>query len=290
VVVEQIIRPTGLVDPEIEVRPVARDRSTTSWRRSAGARREGGARARDHAHQADGRGPDRLPREAGVACATCTATSPLSSAWRSSAELRLGEFDVLVGINLLREGLDLPEVSLVAILDADKEGFLRSETSLIQTAGRAARNVNGTVIFYADKITGSMQRALDETERRRERRSPTTRSTASLRRASSRHDSKMLDLMPGMDTSQMIEILEEQMLQAAAELEFEKAASFRDRIDDLRMTALAGGARKSAKRGGEKKGAPGVAPPRRAPRRKKDEPRPPKPNIIRGDDRRRRKR
>ena len=95
-------------------------------------------------------------------------TSAPSSAWRSSATCALGEFDVLVGINLLREGLDLPEVSLVAILDADKEGFLRSETSLIQTIGRAARNAEGTVIMYADKITPSMRAAIDETERRRQ--------------------------------------------------------------------------------------------------------------------------
>ena len=100
--------------------------------------------------------------------------------------LRRGEFDVLVGINLLREGLDLPEVSLVAILDADKEGFLRSETSLIQTAGRAARNVNGRVIFYADRMTDSMKRAIDETERRRIQQTAYNGSTASSRRPSSR--------------------------------------------------------------------------------------------------------
>ena len=101
-------------------------------------------------------------------------------------DLRLGEFDVLVGINLLREGLDLPEVSLVAILDADKEGFLRSETSLIQTIGRAARNVDGQVIMYADKVTDSMQRAISETNRRRGLQRPTTSSTASTRRRSAR--------------------------------------------------------------------------------------------------------
>ena len=102
-------------------------------------------------------------------------------------DLRLGKFDVLVGINLLREGLDMPEVALVAILDADKEGFLRSDNSLIQTIGRAARNINGRAILYADRITGSMQRAIEETDRRRERsRSSTTSSTASPRAASSR--------------------------------------------------------------------------------------------------------
>ena len=101
-------------------------------------------------------------------------------------DLRLGEFDVLVGINLLREGLDMPEVSLVAILDADKEGFLRSEGSLIQTSGRAARNVNGTVIMYADKITGSMQRAIAEMDRRRAKQRDYNASTASSRRPSAR--------------------------------------------------------------------------------------------------------
>ena len=101
-------------------------------------------------------------------------------------DLRLGEFDVLVGINLLREGLDLPEVSLVAILDADKEGFLRSETSLIQTIGRAARNVDGQVIMYADAVTDSMRRAISETNRRRGLSRPTTRPTASTRPRSAR--------------------------------------------------------------------------------------------------------
>ena len=146
VVVEQVIRPTGLLDPVIELRPAQRP-----GRRSAGARSAAGggarrARAGHHAHQAHGGGADPVPRRAAASrCATCTATSRRSSGSQIITALRRGEFDVLVGINLLREGLDLPEVSLVAILDADKEGFLRSETSLIQTAGRAARNLNGRV-------------------------------------------------------------------------------------------------------------------------------------------------
>ena len=120
------------------------------------------------ADQAAGRGPvELLPRVRTCAANGCTPNSTPSSACRSLRELREGAFDVLVGVNLLREGLDLPEVSLVAILDADKEGFLRSETSLIQTIGRAARNVNAEVILYADKVTDSMQRAIDETNRRR---------------------------------------------------------------------------------------------------------------------------
>jgi len=180
--------------------------------------------------------------------------------------LRLGEFDVLVGINLLREGLDLPEVSLVAVLDADKEGFLRSDTSLIQTSGRAARNLGGLVIFYADVVTGSMERALAEMERRRsiqmkynkkhgiEPRS-IVKSVEEIMRATAVADSKsdadsdieMLHLEPGVDRVQMMTILEEQMMNAAERLEFEKAASLRDRIDELRMAdALEGGGGKGA--------------------------------------------
>ena len=143
-VVEQVIRPTGLVDPEVDRQadqgPDRRPDRTRSTPR-VGRRRAGPGH---HADQEDGRGPDRLPaRGRASGSGTCTRTSTRSSRIEILRELRLGEFDVLVGINLLREGLDLPEVSLVAILDADKEGFLRSATSLIQTIGRAARNVDG---------------------------------------------------------------------------------------------------------------------------------------------------
>ena len=176
--------------------------------------------------------------------------------------LRLGEFDVLVGINLLREGLDLPEVSLVAILDADKEGFLRSETSLIQTIGRAARNVDGQVVMYADRITDSMKRAIDLTNRRRERRSPTTPSTGSTRRRSARRSAtscrccgptrapvpgkdrrrqrerekvqRDLRTLPQQELGRLIQTLEEEMHEAAADLRFEYAARLRDEIADLR--------------------------------------------------------
>jgi excinuclease ABC subunit B len=173
--------------------------------------------------------------------------------------LRLGEFDVLVGINLLREGLDLPEVSLVAVLDADKEGFLRSDTSLIQTSGRAARNVGGKVVLYADTMTGSMERAIAEMARRRNLQiayneehgiTPVSivKSVDEIMRATAVADAKaeaeadveMLDLSPGLDRDQMIAILEEQMMNAAARLEFEKAASLRDRIDEIRMAAVVG--------------------------------------------------
>ena len=125
--------------------------------------------------------------EPGCGCSTCTPTSTPSPGSRSCASCGSASIDVLVGINLLREGLDLPEVSLVAILDADKEGFLRSASSLIQTMGRAARNVDGMVVLYADTITDSMREAISETQRRRERPDrPTTRSTASTPRPSAR--------------------------------------------------------------------------------------------------------
>jgi excinuclease ABC subunit B len=177
-------------------------------------------------------------------------------------DLRLGEFDVLVGINLLREGLDLPEVSLVAILDADKEGFLRSETSLIQTTGRAARNVDGQVIMYADTVTDSMRRAIDETQRRRHLqeaynaehgidpqtiRKAVSDILATLRpteaaptpgggRRSRMRDKVRSDLaeLPAGELERLIRTLEEEMNEAAADLRFEYAAKLRDEIKDLK--------------------------------------------------------
>ena len=164
---EQVIRPTGLVDPEIDVRPV--DGQIDDLLSEINTRVEKGERVlvttltKKMAEDLTG-----YFENMGVKCGTCTMISTRSSEWKLIRDLRLGEFDVLVGINLLREGLDIPEVSLVAILDADKEGFLRSETSLIQTIGRAARNANGKVIMYADSVTDSMERAISETYRRRE--------------------------------------------------------------------------------------------------------------------------
>jgi excinuclease ABC subunit B len=169
-------------------------------------------------------------------------------------DLRLGVFDVVVGINLLREGLDLPEVSLVAILDADKEGFLRSDTALIQTIGRAARHVNGRVIMYADRMTDSMKRALDETSRRRakqvkyneehhivpvsihkaihdltEQMSP--RAVAEMK---GEYKTKSRDAMPRNEMQRLISELEKQMKEAAKNLEFEKAAALRDELYELK--------------------------------------------------------
>jgi excinuclease ABC subunit B len=163
-------------------------------------------------------------------------------------DLRLGEFDVLVGINLLREGLDIPEVSLVAILDADKEGFLRSETSLIQTVGRAARNASGTVIMYADSVTPSMERAITETERRRAIQmkynadhgiTPQTivkdvRDIIEISSKDDTKDRKSFKKLPRIEREKMIEKLTREMREAAKLLEFEQAAFLRDKIKELR--------------------------------------------------------
>ena len=179
-------------------------------------------------------------------------------------DLRLGEFDVLVGINLLREGLDMPEVSLVAILDADKEGFLRSERSLIQTIGRAARNLNGRAILYADKMTGSMERAIGETDRRREKQvahnkkhNITPRSVTKqvsdvmegartaapgspeslLRRGKKGADALVIPSSPKA-FGKLLDKLEKQMLDHAQNLEFEEAAAIRDQLQTIRDARL----------------------------------------------------
>ena len=182
-------------------------------------------------------------------------------------DLRLGEFDVLVGINLLREGLDMPEVSLVTIFDADKEGFLRSEQSLIQTIGRAARHVKGKAILYADKVTGSMQRAMDETERRRAKQIehntknglvPTgiKKSVADIMEGAYAGQGKnkrgkkvaegpgsyniSTDAVPVANIAKELKRLEERMYQHARDLEFEEAAQTRDQIGKLREQMLTG--------------------------------------------------
>jgi excinuclease ABC subunit B len=178
-------------------------------------------------------------------------------------DLRLGTFDVLVGINLLREGLDIPEVSLVAILDADKEGFLRAERSLIQTIGRAARNVNGRAILYADRITESMKKAMGETERRRARQVAYNEANGIVPRGirkqvrelidgvlsdkSAQDDLKLaqqaaeVEVLSEKDLGKRIKALEKQMLEFARNLEFEKAARVRDQLALLREQAFGGG-------------------------------------------------
>ena len=248
-IVEQVIRPTGLLDPRIEVRPV-----------------EG---------QIDdliGEINERTQRAERVLVTTLTKkmaedlTNYLKNAgikvrymhhdidtierMEIIRDLRLGTFDVLVGINLLREGLDLPEVSLVAILDADKEGFLRSETSLIQTIGRAARNAEGMVVMYADKITPSMRRAIDETERRRAKQDAFNQAHGIVPKTIIKSVRDVIDLSQGEDSSreydpdalsltkpqrmEAIAKLEKEMREAAKLLEFEYAAILRDKIVKLR--------------------------------------------------------
>jgi len=253
-IVEQIIRPTGLLDPEVEVRPI-----------------EG---------QIDdliGEINDRIDREERVLITTLTKRmsedltdylkeldykvaylhSEIKTLERIEIirDLRLKKYDILVGINLLREGLDIPEVSLVAILDADKEGFLRSERSLIQTMGRAARNENGQVIMYADKITPSMQVAIDETNRRRELQEahnekhgivPKTikkdvreliRATHVAEEEGEYEDTRLTDILklPKAERIETIERMEEEMKQAAKDLQFERATQLRDLIFELKV-------------------------------------------------------
>jgi len=269
VLVEQIIRPTGLVDPEIEVRPVANQVDDLLGE----IRRVAADKHRVLVTTLTKRMAEDLTdylADMGVRVKYLHSDIDALERVELLRGLRLGEFDVLVGINLLREGLDLPEVGLVAILDADKEGFLRSDRSLIQTAGRAARNVAGRVILYADNITGSMHRALDETTRRRERQMAYNEENGITPRsiiksmeevmritavADARVSTEELDALAGLspgeveglaesgaDTARAIADLEVEMQAAARRLEFERAASLRDRIEELAATALAAGA------------------------------------------------
>jgi excinuclease ABC subunit B len=266
--VEQVVRPTGLVDPEVEVRP-----------------------ARTQVD--DLLSEIHLTVEAGDRVLVTTLTkrmaedlteflsehdirvrylhSDIDTVERVEIirDLRLGNFDVLVGINLLREGLDMPEVSLVAILDADKEGFLRSDSSLIQTIGRAARNLRGRAILYADKITGSMERAMAETARRREkqlehneahgitprgieksvqdilegaRRMPTKARSAKERRVAEERaafSENVANLSPAA-LARKLEKMEAQMLEHAKNLEFEAAARLRDQVAEIKQLAFIG--------------------------------------------------
>ena len=262
VIVEQIIRPTGLVDPEVVVKPVANQvDDLLAEIRARVAQKERVLVTTLTKRMAE----DLTDYLAEMEVKVRYLHSDIDALERVEIlrGLRLAEFDVLVGINLLREGLDLPEVSLVAILDADKEGFLRSERSLIQTAGRAARNVNGRVILYADVMTESMRRALDETTRRRTKQlaynqqhgiTPRTvvksiedvmltTSVADAKGASAQDDVRgLLAAIDDEGPAALLVRLEAEMLEAAKKLEFERAASLRDRIDDVRA-AVAGAER-----------------------------------------------
>jgi excinuclease ABC subunit B len=258
VVVEQIIRPTGLVDPEIDVRPVRGQvddlLNEIHIRERRGERVLVTTLTKRMAEDLT----DYL-QQMGVRVRYMHSDIDAIERMEIIRGLRLGEFDVLVGINLLREGLDLPEVSLVAILDADQEGFLRSDRSLIQTVGRAARHVAGTAIFYADRMTGSMQRCIEETRRRREIQvafnhehgiTPRTiaKSVDQVRfstrvadaRTPDREDKGRRVAEPAatyaseMDTAALIEVLEKEMKEAAANLDFEAAAQLRDQLFELR--------------------------------------------------------
>jgi len=261
VFVEQIIRPTGLLDPEIEVRPI-----------------------KGQIDNLIGEIRKRLDKNERTLVTTLTKKmaedltdyleklnirvryihSDIDALERVEIirDLRIGDFDVLVGVNLLREGLDLPEVSLVAIIDADKEGFLRSERSLMQTAGRTARNVDGKVIMYADVITNSMRKTIDETNRRRKIQQEyneehniipktvyksreeilSSTSIAELRKKEANHDDAsfmkvaepVIKYMTEDQKKDLLEQMTEEMLTAAKDLEFERAAQLRDEIEKLR--------------------------------------------------------
>ncbi|OGS70086.1 MAG: excinuclease ABC subunit B [Firmicutes bacterium RBG_13_65_8] len=261
-VVEQIVRPTGLVDPGVDVRPV--EGQIEDLLGEINERVEAGERvlvttltkkmAEDLA--------DYL-RETGVAVRYLHSEIKTLERMEILRDLRLGVFDVLVGINLLREGLDLPEVSLVAILDADKEGYLRSETALIQTSGRAARNLHGKVIMYADQVTDSMRRAIEETDRRRKKQiefneergiTPATvqKAVRDVIEATKAGD-KALGLLP-KDLKQLsrgeipavVDKLKHEMAGAAKRLEFEYAADLRDMIFELEERIRGGVVRKGA--------------------------------------------
>jgi excinuclease ABC subunit B len=262
-VVEQVVRPTGLVDPHIEIRPVAtqvddvlseialrvekneRVLITTLTKRMAEDLSE-------------------YLNEHGVKVRYLHSDIDTVERIEIIRDLRIGKFDVLVGINLLREGLDMPEVSLVAILDADKEGFLRAEKSLIQTIGRAARHINGRAILYADRVTGSMQRAIDETDRRRAKQEQHNLANNIVPMSLNKPITDIMDLgdtahpasgkiklrkvaekaktYQAMNATQLMDKvteMEKQMFEYARELEFEKAANLRDQVEQLRKQIVA---------------------------------------------------
>jgi excinuclease ABC subunit B len=253
---EQIVRPTGLIDPEVEIRPTKGqvDDLIEEIRKRAEAEQRVLVTTLTKKMAEDL--TDYLV-EMGVRVRYLHSEIDTIQRIEILRDLRLGEFDVLVGINLLREGLDLPEVSLVAILDADKEGFLRSDTSLIQTIGRAARNVDGKVLMYADEVTDSMKRAISETQRRRQIQMAYNREhnidPQSIRKKVSdilltmasdvmgkapqpekRRRKRDRPEMPGEELDRLIQTLEEEMHQAARDLRFEYAARLRDEVQDLR--------------------------------------------------------
>ena len=258
-VVEQLVRPTGLVDPLLEVRPASTQvddlLSEISLRVAQKERVLVTTLTKKMAEDLT-----EYLAEHGIKVRYLHSEVETVERVEIIRDLRLGKFDVLVGINLLREGLDLPEVSLVAILDADKEGFLRSERSLIQTIGRAARHINGAAILYADRITDSMRRAIGETERRRARQIAYNEERGITPVGISKRikdiiegfydrDQAQFDLKAAQDQARYeamsekqlareIKRLEKQMLDHARNLEFEKAAQARDQLTQLRKSVF----------------------------------------------------
>jgi len=261
-IIEQVVRPTGLVDPQVEVRPALTQVDDLLSEIRLRVERNERVLATTLTKRMAEDLTDYLG-DHGVRVRYLHSDIDTVERVEIIRDLRLGEFDVLVGINLLREGLDMPEVSLVAVLDADKEGFLRSEGSLIQTIGRAARNANGKAILYADEVTGSMRRAIDETERRRDKQIAHNEAHGITPRTIQKAIADIMEThtpgapMPardyarvaddiaeyaGLTPAQMakkLKALEKDMYRAAKDLEFEKAAQLRDRIRELRGRGLA---------------------------------------------------
>jgi len=265
-IVEQVVRPTGLLDPIIEIRPATSQVDDLLGEINKMAAQE----LRTVVTVLTKRMAEDLTEylaDHGVRVRYLHSDIDTVERVEIIRDLRLGEFDALIGINLLREGIDMPEVGLVTILDADKEGFLRSETSMIQTIGRAARNINGRAILYADKITGSMQRAIDETSRRREKQLAHNlengivpvgiiKSVADIMegaatipgRKAAKHVKRVLDqasdqpadasLLSSKELSKALSNLENSMYKAAKDLEFELAAHYRDQLETLKHSAL----------------------------------------------------
>ncbi len=256
---EQVVRPTGLIDPEVEIRPVGSQVDDVLSEINIRAAKNERVLITTLTKRMSEDLTDYLT-EHGVKVRYLHSDIDTVERMEILRDLRLGEFDVLVGINLLREGLDIPEVSLVAILDADKEGFLRSDRSLIQTIGRAARNLNGHAILYADKITGSMQRALDETNRRRIVQLAYNKehgiTPTGIQKAihdimgvgyEQRYQQEALRVaeaqaeyahMSVKELSKQMDKLEKQMFKHAQNLEFEEASALRDKIEQLKKLSL----------------------------------------------------
>ena len=252
---EQVIRPTGLIDPPVTIRPVE-DQVQDCINECKETAAKGYRTLVTTLTKRMAEDLTEFMHEAGVRVRYMHSDVETLERIELIRDLRMGVYDVLVGINLLREGLDIPECGLVCILDADKEGFLRSETSLIQTIGRAARNVDGRVILYADRMTGSMERAIAETDRRREKQqafneangiTPQTikRRIADIVADTASRDGVVVDLedgerneLVGHNLRAYIEELEQRMRAAAADLEFEEAGRLRDEIRRLEASEL----------------------------------------------------